>query len=78
MTIILNQCDEATRTKIALSTSYEDNFEAEKLIKFLARVYTVCNVTNDGDILFGSQVTKIIEHNFGQHCLSKNCWHTPN
>ena len=27
MTIILEQCHEATRTKIALGTSYEDNFE---------------------------------------------------
>ena len=63
MTVILEQCNEATRTKIALDTSYEDNFEARELIKFLARVYAVCNLTNNGDILFGSCVTKIIEHN---------------
>ena len=32
MTIIFNQCDEATRAEIALGSSYEDNLEAEELI----------------------------------------------
>ena len=44
MPIIFEQCDEATRTTIALGASYEDNFEAGKLIKFLARVHKVYNV----------------------------------
>ena len=64
MTIILDQCNKATRATNALSSSYEDNFEAGELIKFLARVYTVYNGTNDGNILFGSWVTKITEHHF--------------
>ena len=64
MTIILDQCDKATRADIALSSSYEDNFEAGELIKFLARVHTVCDKTNDGNVLFGSWVTKITEHHF--------------
>ena len=62
--IIFKQCDETTRTKIALNASYEDNFEAEELLKFLARVDTVCNISNNGDLLFGSRVAKIIEPNF--------------
>ena len=64
MTIILDQCYKAIRTKFTLCKSYEDNSEAEELTKFLVRVYTVCNVTNNQDILFGSRVTKITEHNF--------------
>ena len=64
MTIIFNQCDKATRAKITLSSSYEDNFEAGELIKFLIRVHTVFNGTNNGNILFGFQVTKITEHHF--------------
>ena len=63
MAIILNQYNGATRTEIALGTSYEDDFEAGELIKFLARVYIVCNVTDDGDVPFSSWVTKITEHN---------------
>ena len=66
MAIILDQYNEATKTEIALGTSNEDNFEAGEFIKLLARVYTVCNITNNGDedILFGSCVTKIDEHDF--------------
>ena len=64
MTIILNQYNEATRVEIALSLSYEDNFEARELIKFLARIHTICDGTNNGIVLFGSWVTKITEHNF--------------
>ena len=59
--IILNQCNEDTRVEIALSSSYEDNLEAGKLNKFLARVRTVCDNTEDADIFFGSQVTKITQ-----------------
>ena len=58
MTIILNQCNEAKRAEIALGSSYEDNLEAGELIKFLARVCTVCNDTNNANTFFGSSVTK--------------------
>ena len=64
MTIILNQWNEATRGKVARGASYKEKFEAGELIKFLARVHTVSNVTNDGNVLFGSWVTKITEHHF--------------
>ena len=43
MTIIPNQYNEATRAKITLGSFYEDNFEAGELMKFLARVHTICN-----------------------------------
>ena len=64
MTIIFNQYNEATRGEIALGTSYEDNFEAEELIKFLRGIYIVYNITNNGNIHFGSQVIKITEYHF--------------
>ena len=60
----LNQFDETTRAEIALGSSYEDNLEAGKLIKFLPRVCTVCNNTDDADIFFGSWVTEITKHHF--------------
>ena len=62
MTIILSQCDEATRTEITLAASYEDNFKAGVLTKFLARVHKVYDVTNNRNLLFGYWVTKITEH----------------
>ena len=62
MKIILNQCDEDTRVEIALGSSYEDNLEAGELIKFLARVHTVCNSTANVDVFFDSRVTKITKH----------------
>ena len=62
MSIILNRCDEDTRAEIALGSSCQDNLEAGELIKFLARVRTVCNNTDDADVFFGSRVTKITKH----------------
>ena len=64
MTIILNQCNEATRTEIALGSSYDDNLETGELIKILARVHIVCNDTDDANVFFGSRVTKITKHHF--------------
>ena len=62
MTIILNQCDEDIRGEISLGSSYVDNLETGELIKFLARVRTVCNNTDDADIFFGSRVSEITKH----------------
>ena len=39
MTIIFSQCNKATRVKIPLGSSYEDNLEAGELMKSLARVW---------------------------------------
>ena len=64
MTIILNQCDKATRAEISLCSSYEDNSEVEEFIKFLASEHIVWNNTNDVNVFFSSQVTKITKHYF--------------
>ena len=72
MTIIFNQCNKATRAEIVLGSSYEDNSEAGELIKFLVRVCTACNETNDAKVLFSSMVTKLLNLTFNQHQLSKN------
>ena len=42
MTIIFGQCDNATRTEIALGANYETNCEDGELINFLTRLQTVC------------------------------------
>ena len=60
--IILNRCDEDTRAEIALGFSYEVNLEAGELIKFLAKVRTVCKNTDDTDRCFGCQVTRITKY----------------
>ena len=62
MNIIINHCNEDTRTKIALGSLYEDNLKTGELIKFLARVRTICNNTDNGDDFFGSWLTKITKH----------------
>ena len=64
MTVILNKCNNATIAEIVLNSSYEDNLEAGELIQFLARVRIVCNDTNNANVYFGSQVTKITKHHF--------------
>ena len=47
MTIIFEQCVDATKTKIVLGASYEDNLEAGKRIKFFTRVHIVYNRSNN-------------------------------
>ena len=64
MNIIVNKCNEDTRVEITLGTSYTHNLEAGELIKFLARVRTVCNDTDNADVFFGSRVTKVTKHHF--------------
>ena len=59
MTIIFEQCNDVTRTKISLSAFYKANHEARALIKFLTRVLTVCNGSYNGGLLFSPQVAKI-------------------
>ena len=48
ITIIFGQCDEATRTQIALGTTYKTNCDARKLINFLTRLRTICYKSYDG------------------------------
>ena len=64
MKIILHQCDEDTKTEIALCPSYEDNLKAGELMKFSMRVRKVCNNTEDTDVFFRSRVSRITKHHF--------------
>ena len=53
MTIIFGQCDEATKTTIALGETYHADYQAGNLIKFLKRVRTVCFGSDDRGLSFG-------------------------
>ena len=52
MTIIYGQCDDATRTKIALSTNYETICADAELINFLAILQTVCYRSDNRGLSF--------------------------
>ena len=52
MTIIYGQCDDVTRTKIALANDYKIIRCDAELIAFLAIVQTVCYGSNDGGLSF--------------------------
>ena len=48
MTIIYRQCNDATRTEIALGNDYKILRANAELIRFLAIVQTVCYGSDDG------------------------------
>ena len=52
MTIIYRQCNDATRTKIALGNYYEVIRANAELIRFLEIVQTFCYGSDDGGLLF--------------------------
>ena len=52
MTIIYGQCDDATRTKIALGDNYEIFWRDAELIRFLKIVQKVCYGSDDGGLSF--------------------------
>ena len=52
ITIIYGQCDDATRTEIALGASYEQDRKDGNLINFLERLQTVCYGSDDGGLSF--------------------------
>ena len=52
MTIIYGQCDDATRTKIALGDDYEIIHRDAELIAFIEIAQTLCYRSNDGGLLF--------------------------
>ena len=51
--IIFGQCDEATKTKISLRTTYPADRQAGNLIKFIKRLRTVCFGGDDGGLSYG-------------------------
>ena len=53
MVIIFGQCNEATKTKIALGATYNADCQRGNLIKFLKQVHAVCFGSNDGGLSFG-------------------------
>ena len=52
MTIIYGQCDNTTRTEIALSDNYKIIRHDVELIRFLEIVQTVCYGSDDGGLSF--------------------------
>ena len=50
MTIIFGQCNDPTRTKIALGTTYKTDCQDGSIISFLARLWTVCYGNDDGGL----------------------------
>ena len=53
MEIILDQCDEDTRSEISFGPSYEDNLKTGELIKLLRRLRKDCDDTEDKDVFLG-------------------------
>ena len=53
ITILFGQCDEATKTKIALGATYAADRQAGSLIAFLERLRTVCFGSDDGGLSYG-------------------------
>ena len=53
ITIIFGQCDEETKTKIALRATYAADHQAGNLIKFIKRLRTVCFGGDDGGLSYG-------------------------
>ena len=51
--IIFGQCDEATKTEIALKATYAADRQAGSLIAFLERLCTVCSGSDDGGLSYG-------------------------
>ena len=52
MTIIFRQCDNETRTEIALVANHKTDRENGELINFLTRLQTVCYGSDNGGLSF--------------------------
>ena len=52
MTIIYGQCNDATRTEIALGTNYKIICEDGELINFFTMLQTVCYRSDNGGLSF--------------------------
>ena len=84
MTNIFKKCNDATRTEITLGAYYKASCKARELIKLLTRVRTVCKGSNNGGLLFGAHVSKIVKQNFwsvqsleellGSHSMNDAIW----
>ena len=81
ITIIFGQCDDTTRTNIALCTTYKVDRDDEILVNLLTRLRTVCYKSNDGGISYKPYKMAVAVkslHNFSNskpndpHCSKKN------
>ena len=52
MTVIFGQCNNTTRSKIALDTTYETDCQNGSIINFPAQLQTVCYRSNNGGFSF--------------------------
>ena len=52
ITVIFGQCDDATRTKIALGTNCKTDCDDGNLINFLKRLRTVCYKSDNGGLSY--------------------------
>ena len=67
ITIIFGQCNDTTRTKIALRTTYAADRDAGNVINFHKRLRTVCYESDDGGLpqkLYKMVVAVKSLHNF--------------
>ena len=76
MKIILDQCDEDTRAKIALDPSYEDNMKTGDQIKFFLQVQKVCNNAKDKNVFFSSQLKTLPNINSANNDCQTNISHS--
>ena len=53
ITILFGQCDEATKTEIALGTNYAADRQAGRLIAFIKQMRIVCFGSDDGGLSYG-------------------------
>ena len=67
MKIILDQCDEETKAKIAIDSSYEDNMKTGDLIKFLMQMRKLCNDAKEKTS--GHDYQALLNINFNQQQL---------
>ena len=51
--LIFGQCDEATKTKIALGENYAVDHQVGRLVEFLNRLHTVCFGSDDNGLSYG-------------------------
>ena len=50
--ILFEQCDKATKAKIALGRNYTVDHQVGRLIKFLNRLRTICFSSNNGSLSY--------------------------
>ena len=60
ITTIFGQCNDATRTKIALGTNYQTNCDDGNLINFLTRLQTLYYGSNDSGLSYNKPYKMVV------------------